>query len=157
MSEAELEVLRVSHWYRTPSYPKGGGSDFLNGAVAVETNRDPQDILAVLSGIELQLGRVRKKRWGARLVDLDVIAVGDLVLPDLDEQTRWRQLLPKDQLELTPGELILPHPRLQDRNFVLYPMRDVVPDWVHPVTGLSIDAMLAALPADQHAEISVVD
>jgi 2-amino-4-hydroxy-6-hydroxymethyldihydropteridine diphosphokinase len=62
-------------------------------------------------------------------------------------------LPPEDQARLAPDRLILPHPRLQDRAFVLVPLADVAPDWRHPLSGLSVDQMLQALPAEDVAAV----
>jgi 2-amino-4-hydroxy-6-hydroxymethyldihydropteridine diphosphokinase len=105
-----------------------------------------------LHDIETRFGRRRAQRWGMRTLDIDLLAMGDSVLPDADTQDRWRNLPPDAQIGATPGELILPHPRLQDRAFVLVPLADVAPDWVHPRLGLTVRDMLAALPqADRDA------
>lgn len=83
-----------------------------------------------------------------RTLDIDLLAMGDSVLPDAETQDRWRLLPMEQQVRATPDRLILPHPRLQDRAFVLVPLADVAPDWVHPRTGQSVRAMLAALPTE---------
>ena len=82
ISAAGLEIDRVSRWYQTPAYPKGKGDDFLNGVLRVASDRAPDEILQILSKIETQLGRVRKQRWGPRLVDLDLLDVDMCVIPD---------------------------------------------------------------------------
>jgi 2-amino-4-hydroxy-6-hydroxymethyldihydropteridine diphosphokinase len=79
--------------------------------------------------------------------------MGDLVLPDAQTHRRWRELAPEDQARQAPDQLVLPHPRLQDRAFVLVPLCDVAPDWRHPVLGLTARALLAALPAADVAAV----
>ncbi len=94
------------------------------------------------------MGRIREKRWGQRTLDLDLIASADMVLPDFETHRFWRTLPPEDQLKKTPDQLILPHPRLQDRAFVIVPLAEIAPNWAHPVLDLSIMQMLEALPQE---------
>lgn len=150
-----LPVPVVSRFFATPCFPDGAGPDYVNAAalLQVESYLTGTDILSRLHEIEAMFGRQRTQRWGMRTLDIDLLALGDAVLPDLATQTKWRNLDPSLQALQTPDELILPHPRLQDRAFVLVPLADVAPDWVHPVLNLTIAQMMAALPADQLADV----
>ena len=103
------------------------------------------DILAHLLAVEMEFGRERKRRWGMRTLDLDLVAWGDLILPDRSVFDHWRRLDPALQAQAAPDRLILPHPRLQDRAFVLVPLADVAPEWCHPVLGLTVLQMIEAL------------
>ena len=105
-----------------------------------------------LHDIEHRFGRKRETRWGMRTLDLDLIAMGQAVLPDRAGFLAWHDLDPDLQGKAAPDRLILPHPRLQDRAFVLVPLADVAADWVHPVLGQSVAQMLADLPAAARAE-----
>jgi 2-amino-4-hydroxy-6-hydroxymethyldihydropteridine diphosphokinase len=149
LSKEGLTLLGLSRFFATPCFPAGAGPDYVNSAAVFqsESEDDLASILARLHAVEARFGRKRAQRWGMRTLDIDLLAMGDSVLPDAATQDRWR-LLPADaQIGATPEQLILPHPRLQDRAFVLVPLADVAPDWVHPRTGLSVRQMLAALPA----------
>ena len=88
-----------------------------------------------------------------RTLDIDLLALGDSVLPDAETQDNWRGLDPALQARRAPDRLILPHPRLQDRAFVLVPLADVAPGWVHPRTGQSVAAMLGVLPEADVAQV----
>ena len=154
LGRESLTLKCVSKWYRTPAYPAGTGPDFVNGVVLAETGKPPREVLDGLHRIEAGFGRVRDARWAPRVLDLDLISVDDLVLPDPETHAHWRALPPERQRQEAPDTLLLPHPRLQDRNFVLYPLKDVAPDWRHPATGAHIDDLLAALPDARHREIS---
>lgn len=145
-----------SRVYQTPCFPAGAGPDYVNGALRVATSKSPEQVLELLHRIEADLGRKRIKRWGQRVVDLDLIAMGDRVMPDVATYDHWR-LLPLDQqMQEAPQQLILPHPRVQDRSFVLVPLNDVAPDWVHPVLGLSVGQMMAARSPQERAEVQEI-
>jgi 2-amino-4-hydroxy-6-hydroxymethyldihydropteridine diphosphokinase len=149
-------VTARSHLYRTPAFPPGSGPDFANALVQVRTALAPETVLILLHEIEAAYGRVRDQRWGPRSLDLDLIALGDVILPDADTHAGWRALPSEVQGSRVPDRLILPHPRVQDRAFVLIPLRDAVPDWHHPVTGQSVAEMVAALPeADRQSVIAL--
>ncbi len=144
---AGIHVLGISRFWRTPAYPAGSGPDYLNAAVVLSSTLSPQQLLDELHAIEAGLGRERKgPRWQSRIIDLDLLAYGDLVLPDAATHDAWRGLPPERQAESAPKGLILPHPRMQDRGFVLAPLAEVAPGWRHPRLGLTVARMLAELP-----------
>lgn len=142
-----------SFLYRTAAFPAGSGPDYINAAIAIETDDAPALILSRLHGIEAAAGRTRQVRWGARTLDLDLIAVDQQVLPDRSVFHDWLTLDADAQRQSAPDQLILPHPRLQDRAFVLVPLADIAPDWRHPVLGKTVKALCAALPQDQLDEV----
>jgi 2-amino-4-hydroxy-6-hydroxymethyldihydropteridine diphosphokinase len=148
-----VTVLRRSRWYRTPAFPPGSGPDFVNGAAVLASDLAPEALLGRLHAVEAAMGRARDRRWEPRLCDLDLVASGTRVLPDAETVRAWIARTGDAQLALPPG-LILPHPRLQDRGFVLRPLADVAPDWRHPVIGRTIAELLAALPAEALAGIA---
>ena len=154
LSAEGLSVLAVSRLYATPCFPAGAGPDYVNAAAAlqVEGAFDATSILQRLHRVEADFGRIREQRWGMRTLDVDLLALGDSVLPDAETQDAWRLLPREAQVRTAPDRLILPHPRLQDRAFVLVPLADVAPDWVHPRTGQTVRQMLESLPqADRDA------
>lgn len=151
-----LQIFRISKCFSTPAFPIDSGPDFVNAAVMVKTQLSPAEVLEALHRIEAAMGRTRDNRWEPRLCDLDLLAYDDDISPDLETYQQWRTLDLSSQQTQTPDQLILPHPRLQDRSFVLVPLNDIAPDWRHPVTGITVSEMLAALPSADLAEIKEI-
>ncbi|HXR86338.1 MAG TPA: 2-amino-4-hydroxy-6-hydroxymethyldihydropteridine diphosphokinase [Stellaceae bacterium] len=128
-----VRVLGRSRWYRTAPVPVSEQPWFVNGVARVETTLEPTALLAVLQGLEREFGRQRTVANAARTLDLDVI--------DYD-----------GTVENTP-ELTLPHPRMQDRAFVLLPLAEIAPGWLHPTLGKTVESLISALPPEQKAEL----
>lgn len=143
-----MRVVAVSPYYRSAAFPAGSGPDFVNAVAALTGPLDARALLAHLHAVETRFGRERRERWGERTLDLDLLAGGDLVLPDRATWAQWHDLPPDRQRTEAPDRLILPHPRMADRDFVLRPLADIAPDWQHPVLGATVSALIADLPAD---------
>ena len=128
--ERGLRITKRAHWYESAPVPVSDQPWFVNGVVTVSTTLSPQALLDLLHNIEHSFGRVRRVRNEARILDLDLIAYDDLVIE---------------------GEegAILPHPRMHQRAFVLLPLGELAPDWVHPVLKTPIEELVSALPKDQ--------
>lgn len=146
-------IRGVSPLYKTQAFPPGSGPDFVNAVVSIETEDPPEVVIKTLHKIEKTMGRTRDARWEPRILDLDLIAHGTHVLPDSQTHAGWRELSLEQQMARAPDELILPHPRAHERAFVLIPLADVAPDWVHPALGLTVPQMLDALPEGQKEEV----
>ncbi len=132
MTFPHIEVLRNSRWYRTkaitlPNSPPQ--PDYINGCAVLRTSLEPLQVLQVLLETELKFGRERRERWGARTLDLDLLLYGDR--------------------QMDTPELVLPHPHMGDRAFVLLPLAEIAADWIHPVLNQAI-ADLAENPPDLH-------
>lgn len=121
-----LRVRGLSRWYRTAPMPPSGQPDYINAVAHLTAAIEPGRLLATLQALEAQAGRRRTTPNAARPLDLDIIAMGDLVRDAPDP--------------------ILPHPRAHQRLFVLLPLADVAPGWVHPILQQSVQALIAALP-----------
>lgn len=143
---AHLDQPQKSRCFGTPCFPAGAGPDYVNAVVGGVYNGTPSEALAFCHSIEDDLGRMRTTRWAARSVDLDLLAFGNIVLPSLDVYRDWQNMALDVQMTSTPAELILPHPRVQDRAFVLGPLRDIAPNWKHPVLNQTVEQMWQALP-----------
>lgn len=148
---------RISRFYRTAAFPPGSGPDFVNAVVAFDWTGEAEALLALLHRLEADLGRTRRLRWEARVLDLDLLALGDRVHPDAETVAAWQALTPEEAAARSPEGLILPHPRLRERGFVLVPLADVAPDWRHPLTGESVTDLLQALPAGALEGIVPID
>ena len=156
LSRRGLYVQLLSRFFQTPCFPAGAGPDYVNAVIQLNTDVSSDDLLSILHDVEAQFARVRDQRWGMRTLDLDLIAREDQVSPDLVTYQHWQNLPPDEQVRQAPKQMVLPHPRLQDRGFVLVPLCDIAPEWVHPVLGLSALEMLSALPKGSVAEVQPV-
>jgi 2-amino-4-hydroxy-6-hydroxymethyldihydropteridine diphosphokinase len=120
----EITVQARSHFYQTvaigPPQP-----DVLNACAVLSTQLEPRSLLDTMLQIEAQFGRVRQERWGPRSLDLDLLLFEDRHINE-------------------PG-LEVPHPRMNERAFVLVPLADVAPDWIEPVSGKAIAELLKAV------------
>jgi 2-amino-4-hydroxy-6-hydroxymethyldihydropteridine diphosphokinase len=153
LDAAGLRVAARRRFYRSPAFPAGAGPDFVNAVARIEGGQDPAAALRVLHRVEAALGRTRARRWEPRVCDLDLLAAGAAVIPDMQTVRRWMALPPEAQRDSAPDRLILPHPRLHERAFVLLPLLEVAPDWRHPLLGLDARAMRDALPAEALAGV----
>jgi 2-amino-4-hydroxy-6-hydroxymethyldihydropteridine diphosphokinase len=153
ISVNSMKLLNKSQFYQTPAFPIGSGPDFINCVLSVETDLSPDELLIVFHEIEATLGRKRGKRWEQRVIDIDLLCYEDLVKPNKSIVTEWIDMALSEQIKRTPEHLILPHPRIQDRAFVLVPMADVAPNWRHPVIGQTTLEMRDALPNELANEI----
>ena len=156
MSQEGLTPRRISRFFKTPSFPDGTAPDYVNVALSIVSDLPPHEILTALHRIEQRFGRIRQQRWGMRTLDLDLLAVGQSILPDRPAFQTWYDLPQSGQSQAAPSQLILPHPRLQDRAFVLIPLADIAPEWVHPVLGHSVAEMCALLPRADVAAIRAI-
>lgn len=111
-------VAQQSSVYETQAWGKTDEADYLNQVIRVQTGLSPQTVLERILQIELNLGRKRMEKWGARTIDIDILFYADMIISQ-------------------PG-LIIPHPELQNRRFTLEPLAEIAPDMIHPVLKISM-------------------
>lgn len=147
-----IHLCAVSRFFQTPSFPSGSGPDYINAAAVFKADCPSAEVLSLFHDVEQKFGRMRQGRWESRPLDVDLIAIDARVLPSTTVWKRWRNLPMAQQVTEAPSELILPHPRWQDRGFVLAPLMDIAAGWKHPVTGLTVAQMFAQLPESAQKE-----
>jgi len=125
-------VVKKSQWYESEPIPVSDQPWFVNGVVALESELSPQALLLKTLEIEVEFGRVRTIENAARTLDIDIIACDQIVF--------------SAEADDNDPAITLPHPRMHERAFVLLPMAEVAPDWVHPHTKKPISALIANLP-----------
>ena len=130
-----IAVERRSRWYRSAPVPASDQPWFTNAVILVSSALSPPELMAALHRVEDTLGRRRGERWAARPIDLDIIAYGSHVI----------------DASGADDALVLPHPRMHERAFVLLPLREIAPDWRHPKTGAPVDQLCGDLNDNQVA------
>lgn len=119
----QINVTKISRLIETaPVGLPAGAPPFLNGAIAIETSLGSHALLKELMTIEQQLGRVRRERWEPRVIDLDLLLYGDKII--------------------SSDDLIVPHPMMHQRRFVLEPLAEIAPDAVHPTLAMTVGGLL---------------
>lgn len=122
-----IELRQFSSVWRTEPWPRGADQpDYFNAVIAADAGEfAPQELFARLEEVERAFGRERRERWAARTLDLDIVSM--------------------DGFEGEFGDLVLPHPRMHERAFVLAPLAEIAPGWRHPGLGLTAGELLAGL------------
>jgi len=128
-------LKQISNWYETAPVPVSDQPWYLNAVALATTSVDPSMALAALHRIESSFGRVRQERNEARVLDMDLL--------DFDGECKQN------------SSLTLPHPRMHERAFVLLPLRELCPEWTHPISGISIDNLVERLPPGQKIRLAV--
>ena len=126
----QVNICKVSSWYKSEPVPKSNQSWFINGVVEISTNKSSLELLEFILNIEEVFGRVRKKRNEARILDLDIIDY-------------------KRKILYIKNKLVIPHPRMHQRFFVLKPLNELNPKWVHPIKKKKLKKLISAINKKQ--------
>lgn len=131
-----LKILKSSRTWLTAPVPVSEQPWYHNEVIEVHTLLQPGALLGVLQGVEADFGRMRDVKNAPRTLDLDLLTYHDTII----------------QSEEARGALIVPHPEMHRRAFVLLPMADIVPEWTHPVSGRNLMNLICTLPDGQEAK-----
>ena len=129
LKQRQIKVIKKSSFYESFSYPNKNNPKFLNVVIEIETSLKPKDLIKTLLEIEKKLERKRKKKNDPRTCDIDII--------DYKGETI--------NLKFENFELNIPHKSLNERDFVLYPLKEICPHWSHPLSKISIDLLIKNL------------
>jgi 2-amino-4-hydroxy-6-hydroxymethyldihydropteridine diphosphokinase len=134
LKKLNLNLIKISSFYETPSYPNNSDPKFINLCVKFESKLKAIELLNEIKKIEKKLGRTRIKKNDPRTCDIDIIDFNGKIIKN-------------DELET-------PHPRLHLRNFVIYPLKEIEPNWFHPIYNKNIDSFFKELDKNSHNEIT---
>ena len=134
LSKLEIKIIKISNFYETPSYPNKNLPKFINIAAMIETKLEYKHLLKETLKIENKLGRSKSKKNDPRTCDIDIVDFKGLVIKE--------------------KEIILPHPRCHLRNFVLYPILEIDPNWRHPFLKKNVDFLINQLSQSSRIEIT---
>ena len=134
LKKLKLSLIKISSFYETPSYPNKSNPKFINLCVKLESNLKASELLNEIKKIEKNLGRTRIKKNEPRTCDIDIIDFNGEIIKNEDLET--------------------PHPRLHLRNFVIYPLKEIEPNWLHPIFDKKIDSFFQELDKNSHNEIT---
>ncbi len=129
-----IKIKKISSFYKTPSYPNKNLPQFLNIGMIIETSYDCRGLLKQTSIIEKKIGRVKSYKNFPRVCDIDIIDFNGLIQKQ--------------------GNLNLPHPSCHARNFVLYPILEIDPTWIHPILKKNVDFLIKDLGNNSRIEIT---
>ncbi len=132
--ESKIKINKISNFYETPSYPNKNFPNFVNIGLTIDFVDGHLDLLKKIKLIEKKLGRIKTKKNDPRIIDIDIIDFNSLIKKD--------------------SKLILPHPRSHLRNFVLFPIMQIDPNWSHPILKKNVRFLINKLSQKMRIEIT---
>ena len=132
--DAKIQIEKISNFYETPSYPNKRFPNYLNIGVLCSFNGNPEILLKIIKSIEKKIGRVKTIKNDPRVCDIDIIDYNS-------------EIVKKDFINI-------PHSRSHMRNFVLYPIQEIDPNWIHPVLGQNVNNLIKKLDFKSRIEIT---
>ena len=132
-----INLDKKSSFYETPSYPDKNNPKFINIMISVKSNFSPGELMSELIDIEKKLGRKRVKKNEPRTCDIDIIDYKNMII-----NTKHKN-----------KKLIIPHQKLESRNFVLFPLKEIAPNWQHPKTKEFISTIISKLSAEDRKSV----
>ena len=143
LKKNKIKILKKSSFYETQSYPNKKDPKFINVVISIDTNLSPINLMKLLISIEQKLERVRHKKNDPRTCDLDIIDYKKKII----------------NFKMGDDNLNIPHKRMNLRNFVLYPLREISPSWTHPISKKNISFLIDNLttPNNEITKLSLND
>lgn len=141
IKEKGIFINNQSSYYETPSYPNSKNPKFINIVISIKTSLTPKDLMSFLILLEEKMGRKRSKKNDPRICDIDII--------DYDNQIL--------DLDFDLGNLAIPHKKMTSRNFVLFPLKEISPEWKHPKTNEIIMDLIEKLSNHEKNSILKID
>ena len=141
LQEHDIEIIKKSSFYETPSYPDMTNPRFINVVISIKTELSPDQLISILILIENRLGRKRIVKNDPRTCDIDIIDYKNMIL----------------NFKYKNSNYIIPHEKINSRNFVLFPLREISPLWRHPKTKEKIDILIDKLSKDDKISILKIE
>jgi len=128
ISRSVGDIITTSATYKTAAWGNKQQPDFFNQVIEIRSSHDPNKLISDTQLIEEKMGRIRKEKWGPRIIDIDILFYGDIVISN--------------------EKITIPHPEIPNRRFTLLPLSEVAPDFIHPVLKRSVFQLLKACADD---------
>ena len=152
----KLEVIGKSKLYSSLAFPNPQEPKYLNRCLELKADFQALDVLTCLKQIEIKMGRRESSRWSSRTCDLDLLSFANQISPSNEVFDYWYKMPLEKQIFAKPNILLLPHPRLQDRAFVLKPLMEFAADWIHPVLNVSVKEMFNSLSKEERDSVKPI-